>query len=177
VQGDRVWIPVETTMIGKSFLEAWSEGAAIWQRWQSSADFHVTPVEAAWAEYIPSLPETKAPTVTPPSAAAIDKLFAADADTLKAWQAAYLKQKFLEPLDSQPKSSRDADQENQLALVHALDGQVVEAAARMRCWRPTRRTRPRSTTAATWRCSRAGRTRRLCTMPVRARPRRTRARS
>jgi hypothetical protein len=129
VQGDRVWIPVETTMIGKSFLDAWSEGASIWQRWQASSDFHVTPVEAAWAEYIPSLPETPAPSITPRSAAAVDKLFAADADTLKAWQAAYLQQKFLQPLEAQPKSSRDVEQENQLALVRALDGQVADAGA------------------------------------------------
>jgi len=129
VQGDRVWIPIETTMIGKSFLDAWAEGASIWQRWQSSSEFHVTPVEAAWAEYIPSLPETPAKPVTPPSAEEIDKRFSADADTLKAWQAAYLQQKFLQPLESQPKSSRDVLQENQLALVRALDGQVVEASA------------------------------------------------
>jgi len=129
VDGERVWIPVETTMIGKSFVEAWSEGAAIYQRWKSASDFHVTPIEAAWAEYIPSLPETPAPDVTPPPAAAIDQRFAADLDSLRAWQAAYLKQKFLEPLDSQPKSSRDAGQENRLAMVHALDGRVPEAAA------------------------------------------------
>jgi tetratricopeptide (TPR) repeat protein len=67
--------------------------------------------------------------VTPPSTAVIDQRFAADLDTLKSWQAAYLKQKFLEPLDSQPKSSRDVEQENRLALIHALDGQVAEAKA------------------------------------------------
>ena len=129
VKDDRVWIPVETTLIGKSFLDAWAEGASIFQRWQVASDFHVTPIEAAWAEYIPSLPETPATLVTPPAADAIDKRFAADLDTLKSWQAAYLKQKFLEPLDSQPKSSRDVGQQNQLALIHALDGKVAEAKA------------------------------------------------
>jgi hypothetical protein len=129
VDGERVWIPVETTMIGKSFVDAWSEGAAIYQRWKSASDFHVTPIEAAWAEYIPSLPETPAPNVTAPPAEMVDRRFAADLDSLKAWQAAYLKQKFLEPLDAQPKSSRDAGTQNQFALVHALDGRVVEAAA------------------------------------------------
>ncbi|MEP7027014.1 MAG: hypothetical protein ABI960_00325 [Candidatus Eisenbacteria bacterium] len=127
VRGDRVWIPVETTMIGKPFLEAWAEGASIYQRWQSSSDFRVTPIEAAWAEYIPSLPDTPAPTVTPPSADAIDRRFGADLDTLKAWQAEYLKQKFLQPLDSQPRSARDAGQVNRLALIHALDGRLAEA--------------------------------------------------
>jgi tetratricopeptide (TPR) repeat protein len=128
VDGERVWIPVETTMIGKSFLDAWSEGASIYQRWKSASDFHVTPIEAAWAEYIPSLPESPAPSVTPPAADVVDKRFAADLDSLKAWQAAYLKQKFLEPLEAQPKSARDVGHENQLALVHALDGRLAAAA-------------------------------------------------
>ncbi len=144
VQGDRVWIPVETTMIGKPFLEAWSEGASIYQRWQSSSEFKVTPVEAAWAEYMPSLPETPAPVVTPPPADAIDRRFAADLDTLKSWQAAYLKQKFLEPLDSQPKSSRDTGQENKVALIHALDGQLAEA---RRTWDARLAFDPTNTTA------------------------------
>jgi tetratricopeptide (TPR) repeat protein len=122
-----VWIPVETTMMGKPFLEAWAEGAAIYKRWQSASDFHVTPVEDAWAEYIPSLPESPATAVQPPDAASIDKRFSADLDTLKVWQAAYLKQKFLEPLDSQSKSARDTDKENQVALIHALDGRLGDA--------------------------------------------------
>ena len=32
VRGERVWIPVETTMLGRSFSEAWLEGASIWAR-------------------------------------------------------------------------------------------------------------------------------------------------
>jgi hypothetical protein len=155
VDGERVWIPVETTMIGKSFLDGWSEGAAIYQRWKSAADFHVTPIEAAWAEYIPSLPETPASDVKPPAAAAIDKRFAADLDTLKAWQAAYLKQKFLEPLDSH--RSPRATPARRTARARPRTGRPPARRRRSgtRCSRPTPRTRPRSTTAATSRCSTA----------------------
>jgi len=129
VREERVWIPVETTMIGKSFLDAWEEGASIYQRWKNAQDFKVTPIEAAWAEYIPSLPETPAPAVQPPPADAIDRRYAADYDSLKAWQAAYLKRRFLEPLDSQPKGALETGESNKLALVHALDGRVAEARA------------------------------------------------
>jgi tetratricopeptide (TPR) repeat protein len=129
VDGERVWIPVETTMIGKSFLDAWEEGASIYQRWKNAQDFKVTPIEAAWAEYIPSLPETPAPAVQPPPADAIDRRYAADYDSLKAWQAAYLKRRFLEPLDSQPKGALENGESNKLAQVHALDGRVAEARA------------------------------------------------
>jgi len=129
VRGERVWIPVETTMIGKSFLEAWEEGAAIYHRWESSADFRVVPVEEAWSEYVPSLPETPAPTIVAPSAASVDVRFAADSDSLKARQAAYLRSRFLEQLDSGAKSDLDPVKENQLALVFALEGRFAEARA------------------------------------------------
>jgi tetratricopeptide (TPR) repeat protein len=129
VRGERVWIPVETTMLGKSFLEAWEEGAGIYRRWEASSDFRVVPVEEAWAEYVPSLPETPPPSVTPPGAEQIDRRFASDLDSLRAWQSAFLKQKFLEPLDSEVKSSIDPGKTNQLALVYALEGKLVEARA------------------------------------------------
>ncbi len=127
VRDERVWIPVETTMLGKSFLEAWEEGAAIYRRWAASADFRVVPVEEAWAEYVPSLPETDAPIVTAPPAEQIDRRFASDLDSLRAWQGAFLKQQFLEPLDAEPKSSVDPDKTNRLALVYALEGKLAEA--------------------------------------------------
>ena len=130
IKDERVWIPVETTMIGKSFVDAWEEGAAIWRRWQGAADFRVVPVEEAWAEYVPSLPETPAPAITAPDAASIDKRFAVDVDSLKARQAAFLRSRFLEELDGGTKSgSLDASKENELALVHALEGKFPEARA------------------------------------------------
>jgi len=127
VRGETVWIPVETTLMGKSFVEAWAEGASIYKRWQGASDFHVTPVEAAWAEYIPSLPPTAPPAVTPPTAEAIDRRFVTDADTLKAWQKAYLQQRFLAPLDAPKTGARAFDEANKLALTHALDGDAGAA--------------------------------------------------
>jgi tetratricopeptide (TPR) repeat protein len=129
VREERVWIPVETTMIGKSFLDAWEEGAAIYRRWLPSADFRVVPVEEAWAEYVPSLPETPVPTIVAPSTAQIDTRFAVDVDSLRARQAAYLRSKFLEQLDPETKSDLDVPRENQLALIHALEGKFSEARA------------------------------------------------
>jgi tetratricopeptide (TPR) repeat protein len=129
VRDQRVWIPVETTMIGKSFLDAWAEGAAIYRRWESSSDFHFVPVEEAWSEYVPSLPETQPPAIAAPAAAAIDQRFAVDVDSLRARQAAYIRLAFLEQLDSGSKSDLDVAKENQLALIHALEGKFAEARA------------------------------------------------
>jgi tetratricopeptide (TPR) repeat protein len=129
VRDDRVWIAIETTMIGKSFVEAWEEGAGIYQRWQSSSEFQVVPVEEAWAEYIPSLPGTPAPTIVAPTAAVVDARFAADVDSLRARQAEYLRSRFLEQLGGEARSGLDAAKENELALVHAFEGKFAEARA------------------------------------------------
>jgi len=127
VRGESVWIPVETTLMGKSFVEAWAEGASIYKRWSGQSDFHVTPVEDAWTEYVPSLPATAPPSVVPPAADAIDKRFAVDADTLKAWQKAYLQQRFLAPLGGDKTGARAFGESNRLALTHALDGDLASA--------------------------------------------------
>jgi tetratricopeptide (TPR) repeat protein len=128
VRGERVWIPVETTMIGKSFLDAWTEGAGIYRRWESGNDFHVVPVEEARAEYVPSLPETEAPKVAPPAAELVDRRMSADLDSLKSWQTSFLRSRFLDPLEGQ-KSDADVGRENQLGLLYALEGRFDDARA------------------------------------------------
>jgi tetratricopeptide (TPR) repeat protein len=126
VRGERVWIPVETTMLGKSFLDAWTEGAGIYRRWESANDFRVVPVEEAWAEYVPSLPETEAPKVVPPAAEQVDKRMSADLDSLKSWQASFLRSRFLDPLEGQ-KSDAGAERANELGLLYALEGNFGDA--------------------------------------------------
>jgi tetratricopeptide (TPR) repeat protein/transglutaminase-like putative cysteine protease len=127
VRGERVWIPVETTMLGKSFLEAWAEGAGIYRRWESANDFRVVPVEEAWAEYVPSLPEGATPQVAPPPMDQVDRRMSADLDSLKSWQSSFLRSRYLDPLEGQKQSNADGTRENELALVYALEGNFEDA--------------------------------------------------
>jgi hypothetical protein len=128
VRDDRVWIPVETTMLGRPFLAAWVEGADIYRRWQDNPEARVAAVQDGWAEYQPALPAGAAPRVTPPPAAEVDRRTAADVDTLRAWQQAYLEEKYLKPLQK----SQNVEDEFGAGLVYAEDGKLPEAAARFR---------------------------------------------
>ena len=48
-----IWIPVEATMIGTTFAEAWAEGARKYRDHQSKNELKVIPLKTAWAEYKP----------------------------------------------------------------------------------------------------------------------------
>jgi tetratricopeptide (TPR) repeat protein len=49
----KIWIPVEATMIGTTFLEAWAEGARKYHEYSAKNKLKVIPMKDAWAEYKP----------------------------------------------------------------------------------------------------------------------------
>ncbi|HEY9051213.1 MAG TPA: tetratricopeptide repeat protein [Gammaproteobacteria bacterium] len=53
VRNNQVWIPLEATMMGTSFTEAWAEGAKKYQEYASKNELTVTPLKAAWQAYSP----------------------------------------------------------------------------------------------------------------------------
>ncbi len=99
VRGERVWIPVETTMLGRPFTEAWAEGAAIWARWADNPEARFMEVQEAWRLYQPALPIGDPPVFDAPTAERVAPRLQADMDTLRAWQKTFLEEKFLKPLE------------------------------------------------------------------------------
>ena len=74
VYDDMLWIPVETTVVGNSFVKAWETGAANYYKWKGNG-LEILDVSRAWQTYKPaSLPETKSPAVDV-SKDSIDKKF------------------------------------------------------------------------------------------------------
>lgn len=53
VRDGNIWIPVEATMIGTSFAEAWAEGAHKYQEYAGKRQLSVIPLQQAWAEFKP----------------------------------------------------------------------------------------------------------------------------
>jgi hypothetical protein len=123
VRGEEVWIPVETTMIGKSFLDAWVEGADIYARWRGNPESRTATVQDAWNEYEPQLPPGEAPKVTPPATDEITRRQTTDVDTLHTWQQQYLEEKYLKPLEH----SQNLDGEGAAGLLLARAGRYGEA--------------------------------------------------
>ena len=53
IRKGQVWIPVEATMIGTTFLEAWSEGARKYHEHAANKKLTVIPMRTAWSEFTP----------------------------------------------------------------------------------------------------------------------------
>jgi len=59
IYDDMLWIPVETTVVGSSFVKAWETGAANYYKWKGKG-LELLDVSQAWQTYKPaSLPESK----------------------------------------------------------------------------------------------------------------------
>jgi sugar lactone lactonase YvrE/fibronectin type 3 domain-containing protein len=59
IYDDMLWIPVETTLVGSSFVKAWETGAANYYKWKGKG-LDILDTSQAWHTYKPaSLPESK----------------------------------------------------------------------------------------------------------------------
>lgn len=128
VRDERVWIPVETTMIGRSFLDAWVEGAGIWRRWRDNPEARFVSVQDGWVEYQPAQPPGDPPAIAAPAPAEVARRFDADLDTLRVWQRTYLEEKYLKPLEESGNLDRTRDAGIQLAR----EGDFAGAETRLR---------------------------------------------
>ncbi len=72
------WIPLEATMVGSSFLEAWRQGAEEYRRWTQQRKLTPVDIHLAWRNFEPAtLPEVAAGS-KPPSREAVEQKFLAD---------------------------------------------------------------------------------------------------
>ncbi len=72
------WIPLEATMLGSPFMEAWKNGAEQVRRWKSQGKLSILDVHKAWHTFEPAtLPEAKLD-IKPPTLEAIQTRFLKD---------------------------------------------------------------------------------------------------
>ena len=130
IRGDRVWIPVETTLIGRPFTEAWLEGAAIWSRWADNPQSRFVEMQEAWQEYQPVLPPGEAPSLALPEMDVVQVRVTADIDSLRLMQQRYLEEKFLKPLEESQSMRGELDTKESSAHDYSLHGPRRPPAAR-----------------------------------------------
>lgn len=123
----RVWVPVETTLLGGSFAEAWERGAAALTPWRDRWELvRVVDVRSAWASH-PAVdlaaPSARAPSVDLPPAAVQAELDALTA-SLKAGA-----EKRVAALTTPSKERTLASTGNERGLLLAALGRLPEAAA------------------------------------------------
>ena len=128
IADDGVWIPVETTAIGKGFAEAWKIGADSYASWASRGRLELVDVAASQLEYEPSaLPEEEAAPVTI-DMARLDDMTARDARSMASWRETYIASHFGD-VDRSTEVSPQAL--NELAHVYFLAGRIADARANL----------------------------------------------
>jgi len=126
VEDGQVWIPVETTVLGKGFAEAWRSGAEAYSSWAARGNVSTISVEEAQARYEPAvLPE---PGHGPPDVdlPALAERLNRDATTVASWRSEYLAARYgsvEKRLEATPSAL------NEVAQVYFAAGETSDARA------------------------------------------------
>jgi len=80
VYDGRVFIPVETTLLGKSFLSAWEKGSETLLKWQGKAEFILS--KTAWKDFSPATLKDIDWEASMPDKERVEKLFYEDMNQL-----------------------------------------------------------------------------------------------
>jgi len=72
------WIPLEATMLGSSFQEAWKKGAEEYHRWSGLGQMHPIDIHQAWRTYEPATLPEAATAPKPPARETVEEKFLPD---------------------------------------------------------------------------------------------------
>lgn len=123
IQDGTLWIPVETTLVGKSFTKAWEQGAAAYYK-AGSKDLTVFDPHDAWKEYKPAtLPdETWRPAEK--TRADVDKAFPGDSTSVLKISSQTKTRRYMQALRKNP---QDMNAHLQIGIIMAKAGDRDEA--------------------------------------------------
>ncbi len=119
-----LWIPVEATLVGKSFIKAWETGAATYYREKGKEGFAIFDVHEAWEKFKPAgLPDDpwRAPVVT---REVIERNFPGDLLSVLKISSQTLTRRYLQAIQQNP---ADMDAHLQTGIILARQGDRAEA--------------------------------------------------
>jgi len=129
VRDDEVWVPLETTAVGKGFPEAWKRGAQIYQGAYSRGDVRLADVDSAQTRFEPAeLPAPNLPPPPAPDSAQLRVRVADDARVVQSWREEYLASHFGEVQRTVEITSQAM---NEVAHVCLLAGDLDQARAKL----------------------------------------------
>jgi len=82
IRGGHVWIPVETTMIGKPFTEGWQSAASTYAKYAKENAAELTDTKTAWEKYAPVTLDDSTWEAALPSRDMVDRIFSKDINTI-----------------------------------------------------------------------------------------------
>lgn len=119
-----LWIPVEATLVGKSFIKAWETGAATYYREKGKDGFAVFDVHEAWEKFKPAgLPDDpwRAPVV---GREVIERNFPGDLLSVLKISSQTMTRRYLQAIQKNP---ADMDAHLQTGIILARQGDRAEA--------------------------------------------------
>jgi tetratricopeptide (TPR) repeat protein len=125
VRNGGVWIPVEITVLGRSFMEAWRSGAGECARLVEEDQLRVVDTSAAWEVYEPSPPQFEGE-IPPPRKEDLQESLTSDRLSLKELMEAFIDRTYVGPLGKRP---GDLELRFDLARVYLAIGEYDRAIA------------------------------------------------
>jgi tetratricopeptide (TPR) repeat protein len=118
-----IWVPVETTMLGKPFVDAWNAGSSTIDKNKKSGSVVFVAVKKAWERYAPVTLDDSSWEPALPQRDAIDRLFSADINTLIEREL----MPRVKDLNVSFNKSRSAQDANLIGIAYARFGRYPEA--------------------------------------------------
>lgn len=123
IYDDMLWVPVETTLVGNSFVKAWETGASNYYKWKGKG-LEILDISQAWQTYKPaSLPESKSKTAEV-SKENIEKKFPNDFTSMLKISAQTKTRHYRQKIE---KDATDADAYLQIGIILAKLGDRAES--------------------------------------------------
>jgi len=124
IRDGEVWIPIEATMIGTSFAEAWAEGARKYYKYEKDKTLKVTTLKQAWSEFLPVTLKPASYSIGMPEKSKVSPLVEREKNILL--------QKSLDRLVKPYEVMAAADEDNisalmQVAIIYAKYGLINQA--------------------------------------------------
>ncbi|MBU0483127.1 MAG: tetratricopeptide repeat protein [Proteobacteria bacterium] len=120
-----LWVPVETTLVGSSFVKAWEKGSVTYYEWVTIGQLSMFEIREAWGKYKPaSLPHSawRPPSITRDK---IEEKFHEEFSTLKKISLRFKNRNFFNILKKDPDN---VEVRIYLGIVYAKANELAEAA-------------------------------------------------
>ena len=123
IHNERLWVPLETTLVGSSFMKAWEKGSSSYYQWIDKGLSTIDP-RKAWKRFKPaSLPAT-AWRPDPIKHTVIDQRYPGELASIKRIELKLQARKYYDRLTRQP---GDTDALMQIGIIYGRAGLAEEA--------------------------------------------------
>jgi tetratricopeptide (TPR) repeat protein len=122
IQGDKTWIPVETTLIDQGFMKAWQTAAVEWREGSTHGTAVMFTARDAWQLYKPA-GFVGTQSIAIPSSERVVKLFTAELDAFRVTALGPREKELLGALEKTPSPV----QQNRLGVLYAQFGLLKKA--------------------------------------------------